>query len=503
MKKYLIPAMISIVIGTLASCSDDVTSEQHDVYTSNTRSTSCESDSAVRLHFENEEELKFIIQATESDNNNDIMTLSKSLPNPTIPANFVSLTSNMPNKVDGDIVSYYEYLGYDTLVPNPNFARLFNIQGELEVNNDLVKVTPAGTFIVSKRYENDFRTFLRANPDLIKSRNHTTEVTYDGKFKLIPTFKTNQNDYSLVSEGNYTELPDEYFADEDENGNNASFATRAANSEPNFDDFPVFSADRKTLIGQLIQNIIGSTKAHTINFSKNRRIKGSFYFYNYGIYSEIGVKGWTDKKRTIGWCKVASDELRIGWRNVVLRVPTSNDFKNAISQNKICAYYPPNNMQIGEKTVNTAVLIDYNLPSNFLEKAAQYGVKYLIEYIKNEYDSSRTNNINQAGGFLVANNDKAYLIVPDGDITKHNIKSYCHTFSEEWMSVNIKWDSANGVSLNNANLEGNLSLSLIKFLVNIFTQQHTTLVGGEVYVCANINDTWRGMKIKKRTEKDD
>lgn len=60
-----------------------------------------------------------------------------SLPVTVVPANFVSLVSPIPGNAEGS--TYYESLGYDSLVPNINFAKLLNIQGEMEVKDRIVK----------------------------------------------------------------------------------------------------------------------------------------------------------------------------------------------------------------------------------------------------------------------------------------------------------------------------------------------------------------------------
>ena len=90
------------------------------------------------------------------------------------------------------------------------------------------------------------------------------------KVTLIKTFQEKDADYSLLSMGNYIDLPDDFFGDDDDDSDTPLLAsTRSSIPEPDFNGFQTFSADRKTLIGKLIQNIIGSTKACTSEISRN------------------------------------------------------------------------------------------------------------------------------------------------------------------------------------------------------------------------------------------
>lgn len=481
---------IAFLIGWVAACSNDTMLYQDNTNLSSTRSVSCEKDSTLRLCFEDEDQLRSIIE-TGNDETSDFMTRA-SLPVTVAPANFVSLVSTMPNN---NGLTYYEALGYDSLVPNVNFAKLLNINGEMQVRDDIVKITPKGTYIVSAEYENAFKQWLSANGNHAIARPGSVNMLNNGKIRFINTFGETKGDYSMISEGNYTDMPDDD-TDDTSDAQNSSSLTRAAIPEPNFNDFTIFSADKKTVLGKLIHNIIGSTKAHTLNYNSKKRLKGSFYFYNYGVYSEIGVKGWTDKKNWIGWSKTANTELRVGWRNVVLDVPMTDDLKNAISGKTF--YMSPQIVNVGSKQVQAATLVADNLPPTLWENIAQKGAKAVIEFIKSRYDASKTKDIDKSQAFIIATPAELKFVAADEDVIKYNDKSYCHTFSEEFMNINIGWSNTDGFSVNNLNGNNIDNLGpIVKFLVDLFTQKHTTLVSGEVYVCAFLGNEWRGMKIIK------
>ncbi|MCM1297057.1 MAG: hypothetical protein NC311_16075 [Muribaculaceae bacterium] len=392
-------------------------------------------------------------------------------------------------------MTYYEALGYDTLVPNINFAKLLNVKGEMEVSNKIVKITADGTFIVPKENEQNLIDLIDSKPDFDKIRSECKNkmCTLDGNITFYNTFEQNPQDYSLISEGNYTDMPENNY----EELNDADYPqTRSSVPEPKFEDFANFSADRKTVIGKLIQNLIGSSKAHTLNYNSKRRLKGSFYFYNYGVYSEIGVKGWTDKKNWIGWSKTANDEMRVGWRKVLLELPATKEFKDGVSKNKARVYYSPKKMLVGGKYYYAAQLIDVNLTSDFIKKVAENGIDQVKTYIRQNFRLDANANLDKAEAFILANSDKVYMIAPDGDVVKCGEKSYCHTFTEEWMKIDadLEWCNVDGFKING---EKYAVVAFAKFIYNIIKQEHPSLVSGNVYVCARFDSTWRGMNIKK------
>lgn len=117
-----------------------------------------------------------------------------------------------------------------------------------------------------------------------------------------------------------------------------------------------------------------------MNFSKKRRVRGSFYFYNYGVYAEIGVQGWTDKKNWIGWSKTASDELRVGWDKVVLKKSVPDYYKQSLKDLNSIVYYPPQYMDVNGQRVNVATLAMPDYKNTLKDKVTAQGVKALYDF---------------------------------------------------------------------------------------------------------------------------
>lgn len=458
------------------------------------------SDSVFRLRFDSEEALKESIQLINSDN---LASRGVELPENGIIAEqrFKSLMSQIPTSDSTATgTTYYEALGYDSLVPNTNFARLLNIHGELEVNENIVKITKQGTFIFPKTLEKEANEYIQSNPIIEGTKVSEDSFIVHKYIKYIKTFDSESSDYSLDFEGNYSLLPDDYF--ETDSDKNDTQMTRSSISEPNFNDFTTFSANKKTFIGKKIENIIGNTKAHTINFNSHRRVRGSFYFYNYGVYAEIGIKGWTDKKNWIGWSKVECDELRVGWRNVIINLPMPADLKKSFVGFTDFGYEPPRPVYINNKYVYTAMIVTPDLPEDIWDKikiSGQYAIK---DYIKNKFQNVSITNIDLAEAFVIATPNKLRFVASDGDIIKYNTKSFCHVFAKDYMDIKIEWNESHGFYLNNLNVSNLSQLkSWITAISKLFTKDHLTLISGETYVCARMGDQWRGMKIIRKESK--
>lgn len=175
----------------------------------------------------------------------------------------------------------------------------------------------------------------------------------------------------------------------------------------------------------------------------------------------------------------------------------TKDLKDAISGKAF--YISPRTMTMGKKQIQAATLIDNNLPPTLWENIAQKGAKAVIEYAQNKYDHSKTKDIEKSEAFIIGTPTELKFVANDDDVTKYNEKYYCHTFSEEFMNINIGWSNTDGIFVNNLN-SGNINNAgaIIKFIADLFNQKHTTLVSGEVYICARLGNEWRGMKIIKK-----
>lgn len=246
---------------------------------------------------------------------------------------------------EGESEDYYYYaLGYDSLIPNKHWARLFNKEGEMQIKDDILKITANGTYIYKVDKEARFKTLLSEKPNLlginkIKDREYSIEddiLFIDTYGKIEPLgelfeFDIQEDDMtpmalkSVSSKRTIPSLKDKF---------------DGILKEIGYGDFPIFSSQRKTWAGKLIQGITKNRATRTVNFSKTRRVRGKFYGYDWGFKQEAGVEGWTDAKRGFGnWTKTRADELVLGWQNITFSVTypkhlrelqTMKEFRNSI-----------------------------------------------------------------------------------------------------------------------------------------------------------------------------
>lgn len=123
------------------SCSDDMVPPVEMGGSPLTRSVVEEADSTVRLAFSDELALSEAISSMQDGIEGLSVTSAQKVQSST-PSNpqFISMMAMQP--VSADVtqprLTYYEALGYDSLVPNPKFAQLLNTRGEVEVGNEII-----------------------------------------------------------------------------------------------------------------------------------------------------------------------------------------------------------------------------------------------------------------------------------------------------------------------------------------------------------------------------
>ncbi|MDE6268742.1 MAG: hypothetical protein K2M04_06640 [Muribaculaceae bacterium] len=458
-------------------------------------------ESTARLSFDGEDDLINAIEDDEFSLPSSHSTYSIEGDNNT----FVSMTSPMVS-ADGEILeqTYYEYLGYDTLVPNENFAKLLNINGELEVGIDVIKITPEGTYRFEKEYEDEFKSFYTSNSRNLGTQIDSIRNKINDHIILYRTFEEDPKRYPLFSEGDNTFYPDSIFGDDDDlreiipgdpffPGPLSTYGY----SEPNINSFPTFSADRKTKLGKFIQSLIGASKSHHVKFNDKRRITGKFYFYNYGVYSEIGVSGYTEKKNWIGWSKTSSDEIRVGWSGVVLKSQVDNSYRMAMQNVRSVAYDPIRNTTINGKNYKTATLIMPEIKSDLKSKLIAAGANAVYDYIKQKL--TKPSDLDKVEAFIVASPDEVYFTIPAEKVAHNDVKKYCHVFKKEWCVPNIGFSLKTGFFIGQINKNNVSEIGpWVNTAINCIKQEKTELVGGEVYICARYSTVWKGMKIQKK-----
>lgn len=380
---------------------------------------------------------------------------------------------------------YEEYM--DSYVPDPNFARLLNKDGEILINDTVYKITTNGTYYYPLNKRDEFENLFQRNPFMIGT-------SLSGRL-----YKISDDIYRYDT-----------FADKREFEENKSNETSTINASPNRvcyganPDYSVFitqDVTHENVLHLIAKNLFGKHFEPTENFSRNkRRVRGTFYDYNYIIKHQVGVKAWTDKKNWIGWSKTEADEIRIGWEDVLLvtKIPDNysvsmGKINNLLESKDEYFYYPGTNAR-----VNTRTFVISDIEQTKLKKLLDKGAKAVFEWLKERYKLSMTpsqwDNIQAA---MIVSRTHIYQVIKNEDVTKFKIEEFNRTFAKQ---ITV------GIELNQNSFSGSfpaVAVNIIKGVVKGTTSQvYPTAIGGKVHIAARFGNEWRGMNIECKSSKD-
>lgn len=495
--KHLFTAIvIGIIMISVTNCADELEPVESGTPILESRAhDELLKDVVPRLSFANNDELLRAINFDESMNRGrslerqDTFVLPGSLQDSVV-GNFQSMVDT---RAFGSGLSVYEAQGYDTLVPNIRLARLLNVKGELAVRDTVYRITSDGTFSYPVGMESEFESFLEDYT--LEEGTEVAENYYSfniGSNRDAMLFRTYKEDELIDCSGGGIS------SDEDLDSSPTEIP------EPKESSFPLYYCDRKTDFGHWFQKWFGTTKTITINFNEKRRVRGSLYYYNYIVYKESGVKGWTDKKTWIGWHKTDADELRVGWRKIVLRRKTPEELKSKFNTMKEDSFFGYSDASLNGRSAKINAVYLHSPSEQLMSTFFAFGFKAIMSYVK-KMDKNKNLGLNQeivGDGVAVATPEYVYFFPADHTTIKFNEDYYCHFFSKEWMIPSIGYDFAgNGFILGGANISNNSSWkSIFKAIGKIVSSStdYIEVVNGESMICARFGTEWRGMRIHKK-----
>lgn len=496
LKQLFTVIVIGIIMIPVTNCTDELEPVENGTPILESRAhDELLKDVVPRLSFANNDELLRAINFGESPNRGRLLepvdtVVFPGSPQDSIEGNFRSMVEA---RAFGSTLSVYEALGYDTLVPNIRFARLLNVKGELAVRDTVYRITSDGTFSYPVGMESEFETFLEDYT--LEEGTEVTENYYSfniGSNRDAMLFRTYKEDELIDCSGGGIS------SDEDLDSSPTEIP------EPKESSFPLYYCDRKTDFGHWFQKWFGTTKTITINFNEKRRVRGSLYYYNYIVYKESGVKGWTDKKTWIGWHKTDADELRVGWRKIVLRRKTPEELKSKFNTMKEDSFFGYSDASLNGNNANISAVYLHSPSDQLIASFITHGFKFIMKFVKS-MDKNKNLNRNKelsGDGVAVATPEYVYFFPADHTTIKYDEDYYCHVFSKEWMIPSIGYDFAgNGFILGGANISNNSSWkSIFKAIGKIVSSStdYIEVVNGESMICARFGTEWRGMRIHKK-----
>ncbi len=399
----------------------------------------------------------------------------------------ISLSNDIQTLSPGESLydqpAYKEYM--IEYVPNPQFAKLLNKNGEFIVNDTIYKITPNGTYYFERGKKNQF--------DLIFQQ----DSTICGNLLADKLYQ--------IAEGIYR-IDTYYYKKEAQTDNYQTNTLSVSNhvsygANPDYTKFGTFGMTHENLFQFIIKNIIGDHRSFTENFTnERRRARGEFYQNDHGVYMEIGAKGWTDKKNWIGWSKTESNELRVGWKDVLIatQIPdhlmeTSNQLNNLVETADQYFYFPGTTYR-----VNTRTFAIPDLDQSAFKKQLDKGSKEVFNWLKSRYGVSTTQTEwERLQAILIVTRTHIFQVIKDEDITKFNCEYYCHVFASQ---------ARIGIELNDNIFTTDVPTiikEVIKGLVKGTTSvKFPTVIGGKVHIAARFDNEWRGANLEKKNELD-
>ena len=389
-----------------------------------------------------------------------------------------------------DQPSYKQYM--NVYVPNPQFAKLLNKKGEIVVSDTVYRITPNGTYFFPLNKKQDFENIY--SQDSLICGNLISDS--DRIYKI-------SDDIYRIDTYHYMRTPEyQRFVNDDDIETYAASNNVSYGSDPDYSKFKTFDMRTENIWQFLVRNIFrGGQHGHTEQFSyEKRRVKGDFYEHDHKFYVETGAQGWTDKKNWIGWSKTESDELRVGWENVLLatKIPdhmaeSANKLNNLLESKDTYFTFPDTKL-----LVNARTFVISDLEQSQLKQLLDKGAKEVFNWLKNRYKLSMTpsqwDNIQAA---MIVSRTHIYQVIKNEDITKYKIEEFNRTFAKQ---VTV------GIDLNQNSFSGSfpaIAVNIIKAVVKGTTSQiYPTAIGGKVHIAARFGNEWRGMNIECKSSKD-
>ena len=422
-----------------------------------------------RLEFKSKDDVLLAIQALDSGKNCEILNSHP---------NFVSIVKAKAMakkaglyKVGSDSLSI-QTAAFDTLVPNKSFAALLNPKGEIALNDTIFKITTNGTYKYPRDKETLFNTLYQADSLMMGTLISENFYEIGNGIYRYDTFKKTEDSNDLIGQ-----------SDAIQSVTSQKKVAATSVPEPNFGTFPICSGKRTSIVGSWIDALIGETKSYTQNFNKSLRLKGSFYNYNYGIYAECGVTCETQNKGWFFWGQTPSDEMRIGWKNMIFEVDIPTYPISSVQQ--IPSVSNPYQEPLPGSTSNYTMmtLFDYNISKNTVMNLAGQTTKTILPALT-KYLNSQVKSNAEVTALKIMSSNKVYFIILNEDRKSFQCKSLTHVFAKSYffeITVGNVLDGLPSGLLGWANaLKGSLKGKKAK------------ITSGQVYFCARYDSEWKG-----------
>jgi len=224
----------------------------------------------------------------------------------------------------------------DELVPDPNFQAVLNEVLEVQVANDIYKITPYGTFVAQADKIEEVDALLATDYNYAGEKK-VSEYLYDVQpgIQRYDTYGEAEDNRAMLLPPIDDDLP---YPDPDYPTYPTPTPTPVSSGDcftnPYYPSFSGYLTDAqycsfdtkdfgaKTIAGKFIESIFGTNSDYDVYYDNTNRVKVKLYNYNYLLFASIGIKVKYQKKGWTGiWDKKDTEKLIIGWDGIQFETP--------------------------------------------------------------------------------------------------------------------------------------------------------------------------------------
>lgn len=384
------------------------------------------------------------------------------------------LTTEEKDTILGQHLTYYEAFGYDELVPNENFAKLLNWKGEILVEDSLYRITPIGTFctsdatpIGSQKIESLYLQILQKDS---LSFNDSTYIKLTDNVWLYNSFPEYKLEGSGLESRASSEVPLKHYASNKSNG----------------------------WVWKKLSSLFGDRSTKHYEYLHKKRVNGSLYDYNYGVYAESGTFVSASRKRggflrkINGWKDIDAQELEIECKNLTFvldyNVPYTLTFPSNLQLVSSSNYVQTN---LSEKPLKSIDILGYDIPAKTFFNTLKGSASQILNIARKALNS---NNIpNDAKVVRILTPTKCYTMILECKTSGANCSKLRKVFNHSW-----QFYISNNIIKNPASLK-----SAADFFTNVRSIPVTHITSGRVVLLSKIDGNWGGLVIDKNYQGED
>ena len=209
----------------------------------------------------------------------------------------------------------------DSVVKDPYLLQLLNDKREVQIGDDVYKITDLGLFECPPERLNDLRYLLTQESfkEVVRQKLLDWKATHS--LKSAAMVAPIESESVPIDQDIIMILPEEPIS-----GGGGGTSTGGSSSDPIFlENATMNSCDEsnKTLAGEIIAGVVGYSVNCENNFTSSKRVKTVFWAQNWFFYSSVGIKVKMQSKVLGVWFQKDAQELHLGWEKIRYKLKTS------------------------------------------------------------------------------------------------------------------------------------------------------------------------------------